>query len=496
MMNRNIFVLSVFMLVVLSGCFNARPYYSSSNLDWMDHKPESGAAIKFTVFLIGDAGEPSLDLLEPTFKLLGSQLDKADSNSAVIFLGDNIYFNGLPLKGDKQRNIAEKRIDEQLKILLGYKGKVFFIPGNHDWNKGKINGLNAVNRQEQYIENYLNKGNVFLPDNGCPGPVEIRLSDDLVLIVLDTQWWLNSSEKPYGETSECDVKNELEYLIQFRDKFNGNKDINKLVVAHHPLYSNGYHGGHFPLKHHIFPLTAKKKKLFIPFPIIGSLYPLYRKFLGSIQDIPHPKYQALKKGLLDVIDDYDNVIYASGHDHNLQYIMKNNNHFLVSGSGSKAGHVAKRHNASFTHAHKGFMKLNYYTNGEIFIDVWEPKNDGSSGTLIFRKKLKQSGLQDKQDHEHPEYPDYMDSTITVIPGEIYKASGLKMFFFGTHYRYAWICPVEVPFMDLNRVAGGLTPIQRGGGGQTKSLRLFYSMLYHFICHSCRELLCHIFPVMP
>ncbi|MDA0714236.1 MAG: hypothetical protein O2867_09045 [Bacteroidetes bacterium] len=60
-----------------------------------------------------------------------------------------------------------------------------------------------------------------------------------------------------------------------------------VVVGHHPLKSNGEHGGRFTLKDHIFPLTAKFPNAYIPLPGLGSIYPLYRSMLGDKQDIQH-----------------------------------------------------------------------------------------------------------------------------------------------------------------------------------------------------------------
>src|SRR5215510_11219077 len=64
------------------------------------------------------------------------------------------------------------------------------------------------------------------------------------------------------------------------------------------------------------------------------------------------------------------------------------------------------------------------------------------------------------------------STVTVAADPQYnKASGVKRFFWGDHYRKEWATPVEVAVLDMDNEAGGLTPIKIGGGLQTRSLRL-------------------------
>ena len=64
------------------------------------------------------------------------------------------------------------------------------------------------------------------------------------------------------------------------------------------------------------------------------------------------------------------------------------------------------------------------------------------------------------------------STIIIAADPRYnKASGVKRFFWGHHYRQEWATPIEVEILDLENEAGGLTPIKFGGGLQTRSLRL-------------------------
>lgn len=47
----------------------------------------------------------------------------------------------------------------------------------------------------------------------------------------------------------------------------------------------------------------------------------------------------------------------------------------------------------------------------------------------------------------------------------------KRWWMGTNYRKEWLTPVKAPLINLSTEHGGLTPTKRGGGKQTKSLRL-------------------------
>jgi hypothetical protein len=56
-------------------------------------------------------------------------------------------------------------------------------------------------------------------------------------------------------------------------------------------------------------------------------------------------------------------------------------------------------------------------------------------------------------------------------GERYRAGGLHRLFFGTEYRSLWAAPMSVPLLNLRTFGGGLKPVSKGGGQQTRSLLL-------------------------
>ena len=61
-------------------------------------------------------------------------------------------------------------------------------------------------------------------------------------------------------------------------------------------------------------------------------------------------------------------------------------------------------------------------------------------------------------------------SVTVTAGARYATGAIHNFFFGRYYRDLWAAPLRVGQLDLGGFAGGLTPVRRGGGFQTKSLR--------------------------
>lgn len=456
---------------LLAACSTLNPYYNGKSETWKENVYPNDSSIVHSVFLIGDVGLPNAEKQELTLKLLQQHLNNVkDTTSSVIFLGDNIYPAGLPPIGDDQREESERRIKEQLNIVRDFNGNIVFIPGNHDWKNARTGGLEQVNRQEQFIESYLNKGDVFLPSNGCPGPIEINISPLTTLIIIDSEWWLHQHKKPEGSYSICDVENKFDFIVQLEDIIEKNKDKHVVIAQHHPLFSNGMHGGHYTLKDHVFPLTLVRRNLYIPLPVIGSVYPLARKGGISPQDISNPEYQKLKKSMLAMLKNKKNVVIAAGHEHSLQFHKYNQLSHIISGSGSKSSFAAKGNKASFVHQAKGFAKINYYKNGEAWVEFWEPKEDGTTGKVVFRTPLGALDPEEAKQIPEKEIIDYSDSTVTAIAGKEYKSNKLWQFFMGSHYRKEWITPIKVPYLDINTEAGGLTPYKKGGGKQTLSMR--------------------------
>src|SRR6185503_16025856 len=60
---------------------------------------------------------------------------------------------------------------------------------------------------------------------------------------------------------------------------------------------------------------------------------------------------------------------------------------------------------------------------------------------------------------------------TVIAGEQYKKNALHQWLWGKHYRRDWATQVKVSTIYLDTVNGSLMAYEKGGGRQSKTLRL-------------------------
>ncbi|UZR93374.1 ShlB/FhaC/HecB family hemolysin secretion/activation protein [Chondrinema litorale] len=459
-----------FIVIFLSACVAPKLYYNPEQPEWTKSKPTG--EIYETVFLLGDAGAPSRDPLEPTFKLLKQQLDSAGAKSHLLYLGDNLYPQGLSDSAAIFRELEEERLLTQLELLDNYKGEGIYVPGNHDWAQGRPTGYHRLMNQQQFISSYSDKYPVtYLPTGGCPGPVEYPIGDDIVLIFIDTQWWLHAYDKP-GQESGCEARTDDEFLIQLDDVIKRNYQKKIIVAGHHPLASNGLHGGHAPIKNHLFPLTDLVHNLYVPLPVLGSVYVFYRTVMGNIQDVPHPRYKSMIAAFEDIFSQHDNLMYVSGHDHSLQYLPKDSTHLIISGGGSKIDYINKNGKAAFAAGVKGFGRIDFYDDGDVWLTFYTPEEDGSTGKVLYRRKLMnqpQSELYSKNELEEISYSGTQDSLIAT---EELTAGSLKKYFLGENYRKEWKQPMDsIPVFDIGKEYGGLKIVKRGGGMQTKSLRL-------------------------
>jgi len=462
--------ITIFSILLLS-CSTAKVFYGKQERKWEELLPKTNSKLEYSLYLIGDAGaetSKSNQVLNSLSKNLNNE--EADK-SGVVFLGDNIYPQGLHKKSSVYRQEDEARLNAQLDVVKGFDGEIVFVPGNHDWKVGEKKGLNYIKRQERYIDKYLDKEQVMLPGNGCPGPTEVQLAPGLLLIVIDTQWWLHQYEKSSGEKDGCDVRSTEELAHAFNNMLKKYRDQNIIVAGHHPLYSNGNHGGNFQFKDHIFPLESKFDKWYIPLPGIGSFYAFYRKFIGLDQDIAHPIYKEMANELTKVMNGFDNIVYVAGHEHNLQYVHEKSIHHVVSGSASKMSHVKYNTAIDFGARQKGYSKISYYENGQVWLEFTTLDEETSREEIAFRKLLFTKKAVKKAETEGMAKKSYAGKFATVHPDSLKGAKGFKTVMFGKLNRDLWTAPVTVPFLDIHYEKGGLTPIKKGGGMQTLSLRM-------------------------
>jgi hypothetical protein len=324
-----------------------------------------------SVYLIGDAGKPD-STGEPVLEALRQNIGSHKTESVVVFLGDNAYPRGLPAAGEPGRREAEINLAAQVGVITGTGSRGFFVPGNHDWAKHGVDGWDAIRRQGRFIDS-LGRGAASLePAGGCPGPVVVDIGPRLRLILLDTQWWLHPGPRPEHPDSSCPADSDREVTDSLRGALTSSRGRMVVVAQHHPLMSGGVHGGYFGLADHIFPLREIKPSLWIPLPLLGSLYPTARSQGISRQDVESRAYRHMIRSFREAFRAAPPALNAAGHEHNLQVIKDGPARLhLVSGTGiyGHSGRAVSIKGTVFARNASGFARLDIPREGPARLAV-------------------------------------------------------------------------------------------------------------------------------
>jgi hypothetical protein len=440
-------------LFFFNACATYKPQYKDANFD--KTFPED-KEITHTFFLIGDGGNSPLGSQSGALKDFKIELSKASKHSTALFLGDNIYPSGMPKQNHEERKFAEHQLNVQTEATKDFKGKTIFIPGNHDWYS---NGLKGLKRQENFVEDVLGK-NTFLPENGC-AIKRVKITDDIVLIVIDSQWFLTNWDKHPTINDDCDIKTKSQFFDEFESLIKKSQGKTTVVAMHHPMFTNGPHGGQYSMKQQFFPVENK-----IPLPVVGSLANLIRKTSGiSNTDLQNSKYRELKKRLVTLSQQNSKIIFVSGHEHSLQYIVEDNLPQIISGSGSKINPTRNVGGGQFSYGAQGYARLDVFKDGSSYVRFYRPETD----KVVFQTEVLSANIKEEIVNYDLGFPKEKITSIytkeETDKGKFYKA------LWGERYRNYYSKDIKAPTVNLDTLFGGLKPIRKGGGHQSKSLRL-------------------------
>lgn len=205
---------------------------------------------------------------------------------AVLSLGDNFYNYGVRSIDDVQW----RAFQTSFPLWCPF----YAILGNHDY-LGKINAqinnpLPYWKMPSRYYEKKFYFDNttggdgvhVFFLDTFTMSPHESRMCS-MAMGMMDFDLYFSSlDQRQYAWLDEKLGQSQMTW---------------KVVVGHYPIFSNGYHGNTDELVHHLLPILKKHKVDF----------------------------------------------YLSGHDHDLEFMRRDDIHFLVCGTGCSSTPVSHSH---------------------------------------------------------------------------------------------------------------------------------------------------------
>ena len=289
------------------------------------------------MLLIGDAGLYLED--DPTLAALGRWAQPVHASS-VLFLGDNIYDDGL-IEADREQ--GERILSQQLAATPAPK---FFLPGNHDWGMNPRNqNVTAIRNQQEFIAAWPEGDADFLPKDGCMGP-SVRMlgraaGRSVVLVAVDPTPWISPGLRgscPGATTPASHLESLDAALAQHANDF-------VIVASHYPMLTGGPHGG-------------------LSYGVLGDLIVgAIGWYMGSLGNVTEPGYAEWIDAAGERMRRHPPLVYAAGHDHSLQVLEAGDvaGVFLVSGAGAPERVTTVTHlpQTRFAHAAPGFMAIDF-----------------------------------------------------------------------------------------------------------------------------------------
>lgn len=419
------------------------------------------------IFLFGNMWQ--LETNDPLWENLKKTVVNTEGRTTVVFTGDFLDENGL----EKTPTATELAKLDKLLDLGKAANQVYFLPGDAEWNNNKAGGLDKLIRLDDLIKAKVGK-DILLSDSGCPGPKEVDISDNLVMMAINSPWLVHPfRDRPDEEDVECNLLNETAFWSEIEDVLKDAEGKNVIIAAHHPVYSFGQFAG--------YKLT---KKHFLP-PVIGSFIAGYHQNVGTTKDLSNGGFSLYSQRILKLMTRYPSVVFVAGHEYDLQGHFDGSGYHLNSGAIVKTTPTSSSRNNTFYHdRHQGFMKLKYNPDGAVEVDVYKISTDNAI-EVVFNKKMYQSACQPAVDNipvneefqpcnskksafgEAIETPEYAN----IAAGTEYEKGRFGKFLWGDNYRDTWAVEIaDVPYLPLDTLYGGLTPISAGGGGQTYNLK--------------------------
>lgn len=262
------------------------------------------SSILKSIYFLGDVG-----CLNTNLNCLVSNIYRDFKNhDKIVLLGDNFYPNGL-------HSIIDEKwlLYRQIFTKIGFKN-IWGILGNHDYQG---------NPKLQIISPYIKMPNFYYKDS---------LSPNTDLFYIDTvQLYENHCNIGIEDMERVHMKNydQLQYnqLTWLKNELSKSKAINKIVIGHYPILTNGFY--------------------------INSMDPL-------------------KNILFPIFIEYKVNAYISGHEHNIQYIKEKANehtfHQFIVGSSSETRpcqDYVKSKDSLYDVSDNYYLKLTEYDSQEL-----------------------------------------------------------------------------------------------------------------------------------
>lgn len=315
----------------------------------------AAAEVEAVVFFVGDAGDAAREESSLLQALRGeveawSEGLSSEGAVSVVYLGDIVYPEGVHDRGHRDFPRDSARLHGQVWVVDGpsarrHGTRGVFLPGNHDWgNMAGASGVARLHNLNAMLRTFAAAGTAvsLVPAPGEPGPERLEITDDVSILAIDSNWWLQADDADERQRSFAGLAAALEAAAP---------DLT-IVAAHHPYRTSGAHSG-------------------LLGPTVDP-YWILRRTGSVLQSVTSEPYESMLLGLARVFAGAGPpFLFVAGHDHSLQLFEGrapgDPDWSVVSGAASKLSAVADQPDLVWGSRTAGYARLVIARNGRVFL---------------------------------------------------------------------------------------------------------------------------------
>ena len=192
---------------------------------------------------------------------------------------------------------------------------------------------------------------------------------------------------PDSPVARCDPPpGEGRVLAALEAKLENPDKRREIFLLHPPMMTSGPHGGYFPWQEHVFPLRMIHRDLWIPLPVVGSIFPISRRLGVTDTDMMSFRYREYIKAMRSIFSPGFPTLVAAGHEHSLQIHVDPLGVFhVVSGAGSvsQVDYVRRLTSDLMSLAAPGYMRLDAYDDTTLRLTVTALDDDLEPETVFY-----------------------------------------------------------------------------------------------------------------
>ena len=389
-------------------------------------------------------GNPAQDVLKAI-----ATMSQNDKKATFVALG-NITKNGYPPKKDKRAKTEELLQQSLMQPLENFNGNLIFMPGENEWNK---NGHENLDDMESFIQD--NSKVKFWPNDGCPREIEDLGTSNTVLLMVDSQWFLEDWDDHLYINNKCNIKTREDFIAKFKDDLKDEQNKTVIVAIYHSVSTN-------------------------------SRQSLLESIGGTKKEDFHSNQREKLGGVLETLAGmFPDVLFVSASDRNLQYLTHHDVPQIISGAASaKLDNVRKVDEGEFAAKTNGFARLTVYKDRSSQVEFFATSQNATE--KLFSKKIRSERI----DPDTLTYPDINRLGATykasIYTEEETKKSGFYRMLWGNHYRDLYSKEIEAPVLNLSKLPNNVRAISEGGGNQSRSLRLIDDNEHEYTVREIRK----------